>query len=85
MTLDPYPDLPGAEPASAADGGPGERPELSDADSRLLDVLSRHQPPVVTAVEDQPRTVRAGEDDVAQLQPAGRRGALSPVFQEPAD
>lgn len=76
MSLDPYPDLP-----DPADGGEQAEPdELSEADSRLLQALSRPQPPVVTAVEDQPR--RAVRDDsVAQPSPAG--APLAPVFQEP--
>ncbi len=90
MTPDPYPDLPGAELPDTAmgsgsdDGAPGERPELSEADSRLLDALSRPQPPVVTAVEDEARTVRAAQDDrTAPLPASGGRGPLAPVFREP--
>ncbi len=66
------------------DGEPGERPELSEADSRLLDALSQPEPPVVQAVEDEPRTIRAGRDDgVAPLPASGGRRPLDPVFQEP--
>jgi hypothetical protein len=90
VTPDPYPDLVATELLEAAggadDGTPGEPPELSEADSRLLDALTRPQPAVVTAVEDEPRTVRAARDDrVAPVRPAGARSALTPVFQEPAD
>jgi hypothetical protein len=90
VTSDPYPDLTGAEPdramgsgdAGAADG----RPALSKADSRLLAALSQPQPPVVTAVEDQPRTARAARDDgVAPLSAPRGRSPLAPVFQEPTD
>lgn len=88
VTPDPYPDLLGAEPPDpvlgADDGRPRERPELSEADSRLLDALSRKEPAVVAAVEDEPWGVRAlREDGVAASRPAGRGGPLTPVFQEP--
>ena len=89
MTPDPYPDLlrtepPGVPRDDAADRAPGRRAELSEADSRLLDALSRPEPPVVTAVEDEPRTVRAAQDDrVAPVRGAGGRRPLAPLFQEP--
>lgn len=90
MTPDPYPDLAGAEPPDLAtvghsdDGPRDERPVLSEADSRVLAALSRHEPPVVTAVEDQPRTARAARDDSVAPLPASRgRGPLTPVFREP--
>jgi hypothetical protein len=88
VTPDPYPDLTGAElPDPAMGDGDGDaadgRPALSEADSRLLAALSQPQPPVVTAVEDQPRTARQGDDDVAPL-PRGR-SPLAPVFREPTD
>lgn len=83
MTTDPYPDLPGAEPpahelGSAAGAGAPDRTGLSEADSRLLDALSRPTTPVVSAVEDEPRE----QEDVEPL-PPGRRGAAAPVFREP--
>ena len=86
MTSDPYPDLTAPEPLDqAAVGDEGvveERPELSEADSRLLAALSRPAPAVVTAVEDQPRATRSAQEPA----PAGsRRGPLTPVFQEPTD
>lgn len=85
MTPDPYPDLVGGEPYGAAapysdvdEPAPDDRLELSEADSRLLDALSHAGPAVVSAVEDQPRTVRSGRA------PAPRdRGPLAPVFREP--
>ena len=81
MSLDPYPDLPdGAQPGA---GGAGGRAELSEADSRLLDALSRPEPPVVTAVEDQPRT--AQDDRATPMSVSGGRGPLAPVFREPTD
>lgn len=85
MTPDPYPDLLGTElpdPVSGADdGAPDEPVQLSEADSRLLDALSRPAPPVVTAVEDELRTAR--DDSVAPFRPAGGHASLAPVFQEP--
>ena len=84
MTLDPYPDLTGADLLDAAVGtstagaAPEERPELSPDDSRLLDALSQPAVPVVTAVEDQLRPVRAAPAAVSSgPQP------LAPVFREP--
>ena len=89
VTPDPSPDLLATELLDAvggADGTPGEPLELSAADSRLLDALTRPQPAVVTAVEDEPRTVRAARGDtVAPVRPAGARSALTPVFREPTD
>lgn len=77
VSLDPYPDLP--DPVTGTDDAPPVEPlELSEADSRLLAALTQPDPPVVDAVEDQPR----------RMQPrgtGGRGGALAPVFQEPAD
>ena len=92
MTLDPYPDLPGAEPPDALLGpSPGSlaraaREELSDDDSRLLDVLSRPGRHVVTAAEDDPRApAGAGEQASQPLPPSARRGPVTPVFQEPVE
>ncbi len=86
VSLDPYPELPDTAMGTASDDGePGERLELSEADNRLLNALSRPEPPVVTAVEDQPRTVRSARDDgVAPVPGPSGRGPLEPVFQEPA-
>lgn len=86
MTPDPYPDLPGAElPAVVRASGvdAGERAQLSEAESRLLDALFRPAPPVVTAVEDQPLTARPAwdTDGVPLPTPVGR--PLAPVFREP--
>lgn len=83
MTLDPYPDLPGDLPAAARGSGvdAGERALLSEAESRLLDALIRPGPPVVTAVEDQPRTAGSAWDGSPLPAPAGR--PLPPVFREP--
>ena len=85
MTPDPYPDLLATElleaPGGADDRTSGEPPELSEADSRLLAALSRPQPAVVTAVEDQPRA--AQDAGVALLPPPGGRSPLAPVFREP--
>jgi hypothetical protein len=78
VSLDPYPDLPDPV-AGSGDDQPAERPELSEADSLLLAALSQPEPPVVVAVEDQPRVVPAARDE------GGRGGALAPVFREPAD
>ena len=85
MTPDPYPDLPGTE-LRAADRpsgvDAGERAQLSEAEGRLLDALFRPTPPVVTAVEDQPRTAETGRGGGAPLPtPVGR--PLAPVFREP--
>ena len=90
MTPDPYPDLLSTEPPDVPRDDAdrrvtGGRAELSEADSRLLDALSHPDPPVVTAVEDEPRTVLAAQyDRVAPVRGAGGRGPLAPVFQEPA-
>ncbi len=75
MTCDPGPDL-ASEPAP---------PEpLSDADSRLLEALSRPAAHVVTAAEDDPPASRAGQQEhAAGLLPAASRGPVTPVFQEP--
>ena len=86
MTLDPYPDLPGAElPAAARASGvdAGERAQLSEAESRLLDALFRPAPAVVTAVEDELRAARPSWDagGVPLPTPIGR--PLAPVFREP--
>ncbi len=72
MDPDPYPDLSGS--------GAVDRTGLSEADRRLLDVLSQPTTPVVSAVEDEARAT----EDVRDPLPAGRRGAASPVFQEPS-
>jgi len=90
VTLDPYPDLAGAEPldlppVGRSDGAGDERPALSDADRRLLAALSRHEPPVVTAIEDQPRTGRTPREDGVAALPVFGRGPLTPVFREPTD
>ena len=77
MSVDPYPDLPAAEPPGAAVARPVE---LDEADSRLLAALSRPSSPVVRAVEDQPARPTSGEV-VATPRPA--RGPRVPVFQEP--
>ncbi len=88
MLPDPYPDLLGAalpDPArsrSQDDWPPQQSSELSEADRRLLAVLSQPQPPVVTAVEDQPRTAAPGGE--VRWAPA-RRGPLTPVFREPTE
>jgi hypothetical protein len=80
VTSDPYPDLCAGDLPEPAAGA--EPPELDEADSRLLAALSRPAPPVVTAVEDEPRRARpAGEDPGAPL--SGARGPLTPVFREP--
>ena len=73
MTVDPYPDLPGAELPGAAVA------ELDEADSRLLAALSRPSSPVVTAVEDQLGDPGA-QDLVSTRRPA--RGPRVPVFQD---
>ena len=78
MTVDPYPDLPGAELPGAAVAEPVE---LDEADSRLLAALSRPSSPVVTAAEDQLRAP-SPPDVVSTPRPA--RGPRVPVFQEPA-
>ena len=84
VTPDPYSDLLDIELRHSAGEAARERAQLSDADSRLLDALSRPAPPVVTAVEDEPPTVRAARDDRgAPLRPRGD-GPLAPVFREPA-
>ena len=92
MTPDPYPDLPGAEPPDALLGpsrgsrARAAREELSDDDSRLLDVLSRPGTHVVTAAEDDPRApAGTGEQASQPLPPSARRGPVTPVFQEPAE
>ena len=91
MIPDPYPDLHGAplSDPTVADGGDRaaeERPELSEADSRLLDALSQPAPQVVTAVEDEPRTVAPVHGDRPPVRPAsGGQRSLTPVFQEPTD
>ena len=92
VTSDPYPDLPGAEPPDALLGPPpgssarAAREELSDDDSRLLEVLSRPGTHVVTAAEDDPRVpAGAGEPGSQPLPPSARRGPVTPVFQEPAE
>jgi hypothetical protein len=78
VTSDPYPDLAGAEPA-------GAREQLSDADSRLLDALTRPSAHVVTAAEDDLVAARAEpEEPTGPLSAAARRGPVTPVFQEPA-
>jgi hypothetical protein len=88
---DPYPDLHGAplsDPTVTDGGDPAdeERPELSEADSRLLDALSQPAPPVVTAVEDAPRAGAPGHGERPPVRPAsGDQRSLTPVFQEPTD
>ncbi len=85
MSLEPYPDLPDAG-ASPTGDEVGDRSQLSEADSRLLDALTRAQPQVVTAVEDQVRPVPSGQGDAAAPLPGPvGRGPLTPVFQEPVD
>lgn len=90
VTSDPYPDLPGAEPPDALLGPPpgssarAARDELSDADNRLLEVLSRPGRHVVTAAEDDVRAP-AGAGEQGPLSPSARRGPVTPVFQEPVE
>jgi hypothetical protein len=75
VSLEPYPDLP-----AAGTGGHSDDPvELDEADSRLLDALSRPAPPVVAAVEEQPVARPAGTSGPPP------RGQQAPVFQEPPD
>jgi hypothetical protein len=92
VTSDPYPDLPGAEPPDALLGPPpggsasAARADLSDADSRLLEVLSRPGTHVVRAAEDDLRAPgEPGEPGSQPLPPSARRGPVTPVFQEPAE
>jgi hypothetical protein len=86
VTPDPYPDLTAPELLDAGPVGDepvtDERPELSEADSRLLDALSRPGPAVVTAVEDELRPTPAAQEPAPAR---SRRGPLTPVFQEPTD
>lgn len=82
----PWPDT--AMMSGSDDGEPGERlaePPLTDAEARLLDELSRHDPPVVTAREDSAQTASAVEDDSALPVggAAGQPDPLDPVFLEP--
>ncbi len=84
MTTDPYPDLPGAELPARGPAHASERPELDEADSRLLEALTRPALPVVTAVEDAlPARWAAGDEAAVPSRPPAGRRRLTPVFRAP--
>ena len=86
-------DVPEALPDTARTSGseeePGRRldaPPLTDDDRAVLAALSRHDRPVVDAVEDTLAAAEAAEDDapLPGVPPVRAADPLDPVFREPS-